>query len=185
MDLNELAKQPEAVLALMDGEMLFQFEEDKVVVDSSSLNEELKLTEGNEQQSEPLEKPNLVEELEVLVEPTPVQLLLLVYLKDGGTVPEEQRVFLRKMIKATEIPGSHMKYIEIHKPESAVPLRKEWKPQRWVSFGMESTSNSTITNDETWGSGIACPPMEQVWDDIPQKQVLWKLMQTYFNLKKA
>lgn len=189
-DLNELAKAPETVLALMDGELIFSFgeESDTLVKEAELITQvgnktmEVKVEEKAKEKVEAKEEKVVSVELEK--QKLEIQLLLVVFLPDGGTVPEEQRVFLRKMIKATEIPGSQMKYHEIHQAEKFKELKETWNPVRWMSFGLNAAPQSDLVQDEIWKDGISCPAMQLVWNDIPQKQVLWKLMQEYFKLNK-
>ncbi len=186
MDLNELAKQPETVLALMEGELLFQFEQeskdhqihhakeevdDEVQKPLDSMGTEV---QGKKEEKAPVE----------LKEPQPIYLVILVFLKDGGTVPNEQREFLRKMIRATEIPGSQMKYHEFHQMEEIESWKMEWIPQRWLSFGLNEQSMPQYNQEGKWGRGIESPAIETLWNDVPNKTILWKLMQEYFELKK-
>jgi len=189
-DLNELAKDPEAVLALMDGELIFSFgeesemlvKEDEIITEDDNKTMEVKVEEKAKEKVE--EKEVEVVSVEMEKQKLEIQLLLVVFLPDGGTVPEEQRVFLRKMIKATEIPGSQMKYFEIHQAEKLKEMKESWNPVRWMTFGLNAASQSDLVQDEIWKDGISCPAMQLVWNDISQKQVLWKLMQDYFKLKK-
>ena len=179
MDLNELAKQPETVLALMEGELLFQFH--------GELTGEREKDEQNHPApsvSKDLGRIEVVESA-VIKEPQPIPLVILVFLKGGGTVPEEQREFLRKMIRATEIPGSHLKYQEFHHLEEVESWKKEWIPQRWLSFGLNNQPIPQFNMEDKWGRGIESPTIESMWSDVPTKTILWKLMQEYFNLKKA
>lgn len=189
-DLNELAKDPEAVLALMDGELIFSFDEessslvkeDELILEGINKTIEVKV-EGKAKEKIEENKEEVVP-IEIEKQKMEIQLLLVVFLPDGGTVPEEQRVFLRKMIKATEIPGSQMKYFEIHQDEKLKELKETWNPVCWMSFGLNASPQSDLVQDEIWKEGISCPAMQLVWNDISQKQVLWKLMQDYFKLKK-
>lgn len=187
MDLNELAKQPETVLALMEGELLFQFEHE-----SKGHQIHLAKKEVDGEAQKPLasigNEPQVKKEDMApvgLKEPQPIHLVILVFLKDGGTVPNEQREFLRKMIHATEIPGSQMKYQEFHHLEEVESWMKEWIPQRWLSFGLNEQPIPKYSQVGKWGRGIESPTIESMWNDVPTKTILWKLMQEYFNLKKA
>jgi len=179
MDLNELAKQPETVLALMEGELLFQFHGEL-----TGEREKEEQNHPNPSVSNDLGRKEVVESA-VIKEPQPIPLVILVFLKGDGTVPEEQREFLRKMIRATEIPGSHMKYKEFHHLEEVESWKKEWIPQRWLSFGLNNQPIPQFNMEDKWGRGIESPTIESMWSDVPTKTILWKLMQEYFNLKKA
>jgi len=187
MDINSLVSEPENVLALLDGELFFQFREDfnswngeatkkEIIPQVDEKNSDLEQMEEVTVDHSPVVEPVLV--------PSKIQLLLVVYLKDGGTVPEEQRVFLRKMIKATEIPGSKMKYFEMDQEAKIQQLKTEWMPNQWMIFGLGNDSFTKPVKDHIWNEGLVCPPIENIWNDIPQKQVLWKHMQAYFKLQK-
>lgn len=186
MDLNELAKQPETVLALMEGELLFQFEHESKDHQIHNAKDDV---DGQIQQ--PMDSNRVEHSIKEdgkatigLKEPQPIQLIILVLLKDGGTVPNEQREFLRKMIRATEIPGPQMKYQEFQQLDELESWKKDWIPQRWLSFGLNELSKPQYSQEANWGRGIESPAIETLWNDVPSKTILWKLMQEYFEIKK-
>jgi hypothetical protein len=179
-DLNRLAKDIDAVEALWEGNLVFQTSEDEESIvplittpseDTKSINQ----TQTKEAHSIASINQNTVQQ--TIIKEL-ISLLMIVQLPIGQTVPEEQRVFLRKMIQATNIPGSKMKYFECYSQIEIDEIWTKYSVDYWMFFGSDTLHQ--ISKDGKMG--IMVPPIEKIWDNIPIKKDLWSLMKSYFGI---
>lgn len=179
-ELNRLAKDIDAVEALWDGNLVFQIlgEQEVPVPIITPQKEEIKSVAQPQMEEDHSHASINQNSDKPLVNKESISLLIIVQLPKGQTVPEEQRVFLRKMIKATNIPGSKMKYYECYSQNEFDEIWSKYSVEYWMFFGAESLHQTTIEDK----LGIMVQPIAAVWNNIPIKQELWSIMKSYFGL---
>lgn len=115
-----------------------------------------------------------------------IELLILAKVDQGATTPESAREFLRKMVIATKIPGSKMRFKEVSDPVGMFKVLEHFDATKTLVFGefglTDAEDGIPVLQQVEGKQCIVSGSMVELANDVPRKRILWELMKSYFNL---
>lgn len=185
---EQIIHDEDSLVRVLADQPIYHFSDDLVLEDGKTV--EIQTFEENQSTIEP---PQVKLEITLDIVPAKpainkelIELLIVSKVEQGATTPESAREFLRKMVIATKIPGSKMRFKEVSDPVGMFLVLEQFEASKTLifgEFGLTDAEDGIPVLQQVEGINcIVCGSMEDLANDVPKKRVLWELMKTYFNL---